>query len=81
MLPPTGSSWYKRCLEQRHYQRFQPVFDLRLVSINDEKCRANGVVVIDNSFLIIKISSRFTDDLSTNLTSSLAECEKIVHTE
>lgn len=76
MLPQTESSWYKRCLEQRHYQRFQPVFDLRLISINDKKRRANGVVIIDNSFLIIKISSRFTDNLSTNLTSSLTECEK-----
>jgi len=57
------------------------VFDLRLISINDEKCRANGVVIINNSFLIIKISSGFTDNLSTNLSSSLAEAEKMVHTE
>ena len=57
------------------------MFDLRLVSINDEKCRANGVVIIDDSFLIIKISSSFTNNLSINLTSSLAECEKIIHTE
>ena len=57
------------------------MFDLRLVSINDEKCRANSVVIIDDSFLIIKISSSFTNNLSINLTSSLAECEKIIHTE
>jgi hypothetical protein len=37
--------------------------ELRSIAINDEECRPNGVIIIDNRFLVIQIPSRFTNEL------------------
>jgi hypothetical protein len=37
--------------------------DLRMIAVNDEECRTNGVVIINNRFFIIQVPSRFANDL------------------